>query len=146
MDWTSGKFVTLVALSIAVVALGTKVLAMRLKQQVERTFAGREPLTSLEFHRRYFDGQGIGAETSTAVREVLQLEIGMDMSRLSGDDNFAGNLAFLLEAYDMLDVEIIEGIERRFDIKISDEEAVCTRMVRDLVMLTHSKLKAKSNG
>jgi acyl carrier protein len=146
MDWVSGKIATLVGLSIAAIALGYAVRSMRLKRTVQRTFAERAPLTASEFHQRYFARQGIEAETSAAVREVLQLKIGMDMSRLSGDDDFAGNLAFLLDAYDMLDVDIIVAIERRFGIDVSDEEAARTRTVQDLVMLVHAKLEAKSDG
>ena len=137
---------TLVGLAVAAVALVSRVFTVRLKRKMDLAFTGREPLTPIEFHQRYFSAQGIPAEISTAVRDLLQLDVGMDMSCLSAEDDFTGNLAFLFRTYDMLDVDIVEGLERQFHIKIENGAAARIRTVRDLVMLVHSTLKAKPNG
>jgi acyl carrier protein len=146
MDETWAKIVALCALAIAAVTLCINVGTLRLRRKIERVFFGRQSLTPLQFHQQYFAEQEIAPDISTAVRDILQSEFCMDMSRLSAEDAFDGSLSFILNNDDLLDVAIIESIEKRFDIKIDDEAATQVRTVRDLVVLVHSTLKATSNG
>lgn len=146
MDEARVNIVALGALSIAAITLTIKVEVRRLREKMERVFSGRQPLTPLQFHQKYFLEQGIAPEISTAVRDILQSELCMDMSRLSAGDAFHGNLSFIFKADGLLDLAIIESTEKRFDIKIDDEAAMQIRTVNDLVVLVHSILKATSNG
>lgn len=111
----------------------------RVDQKIENTFGGRAALSDDDFYAAFFHNSGMSRVTVAGVREVLADELDMDVSRMIPDDDFSRNLRFLLDNDSMTDVALVEGLEKRFEISISDTEAERTRTVRDLMMLVHEK-------
>ena len=103
------------------------------KKKVEAAFAGREPLDDQTFYETYFKSRGVPAEVVIKVRHILEEEFGVDLSRLSAEDDFARNLSFIAD-YGSLDaVEVVVRLEEEFGIKISDAEAEDTTTVEGIV-------------
>ena len=64
------------------------------KKRVENVFVGRPPLDTRTFYERYFESRGVPFFVVAYVRNLLEEELGVDLSRLSVDDDFARNLSF----------------------------------------------------
>jgi acyl carrier protein len=62
-----------------------------------------------------------------------------DLSFLKDSDDFSRNLSFFWDFDSMTNVELVQEIEKRFGIHISDQEAEATRTVRQLVDLVQAK-------
>jgi len=56
------------------------------------------------------------------------------------DDDFSKNLRYLFEFDSMADVEIIESIESKFFIHISDIEAERIKTINDLVLFVNNRV------
>jgi acyl carrier protein len=110
------------------------------KKKMEEAFAGRQPLDERTFYERYFQSAGVPADVAIRVRRILEDELGVDLSRLTADDDFTRNLSFFWEYDSLTDVEVVMRIEEEFDIKISDEEAGKAHTVGNLVDLVWHKL------
>ena len=131
-------------------ALGIAVLALivgawlffekrRVNREFENTFRGRRSLSDDDFYAKFYQDSGISREIVTGVREVLAYELQVDVTRMIPDDDFSCNLRFLLDSDSMVDVELVEGMERRFGIAISDKEAEDTKTIHDIITLVHRK-------
>jgi acyl carrier protein len=138
-------------LLVAVVIIGMMVVAWfraRTKQnkrvrQIEQCFAGRAKLSPAEFYAEYFVRTNTSFEIVSGVLGVLGDSLLLDTARLQPRDDFTGNLRFLWDAADeWADVEIVEALEKKFGIKISDSEAATCRTVSDIISLVSSKLAA----
>ncbi|MFL6211474.1 MAG: acyl carrier protein [Pyrinomonadaceae bacterium] len=112
------------------------------RRKLDVAFAGREPLDGPTFYERFFRTQNIPVEIVMTVRRILEEEIGVDLSRLHADDDFTGNIRFLLESDGLIGVEIVMRLEAEFKIKIDDAEAESAHTVRDIVELVWRKLQA----
>jgi acyl carrier protein len=65
----------------------------------------------------------------------------LDAARLLPSDDFTGNLRFVWRGIDdWADVEIVEQLEKRFEISVSDSEAANCKTVSDLIYLVAGKL------
>lgn len=111
------------------------------KKKIESVFAGRPQRTAADFYTSFFTESGIPEEIVSGVREVLEEILGADLSRINDSDDFSKNLAFFWDFDSMADVEIVCDLEERFSIKITDEEAVATHTVRDIVELVWRKVQ-----
>lgn len=109
------------------------------RRKVELIFAGREPLSSDDYFVRYFSGTGIPVDVAVGVREVLEEQLGTDLSRLSAEDDFSSSLKEFFAQDSLVDVEIVYALEERFGIKITNEEAASMHSIRDIVATVHRK-------
>jgi len=135
------NFVLIILTIAAIMGLGAIHGIRRERALLERTFAGRASLSADQFHQQNFEHLGIPRYVSVGVREVLAREIGADLNRVAPSDSFTGNLAFLLEGDGLVDVSIIEGLEKYFSLSISDSEAESMHTVEDIVRLVAEKVK-----
>lgn len=138
------KTALLVILFVSIAALAGFAGSWRKRRLIENAFRGRTPLSLESFHESCFRTQGIPYEVVAGVRQVLEEQLGVDLSRLQGSDDFSTNLGFFWEFDSLANVEIVHSLEARFDIHISDDEAVAAHTVSDLVSLVHSKVAARA--
>ena len=110
------------------------------KKKIAAAFADREAVDERTFYERYFQNNGVPADVAIKVRRILEDELGVDLSRLTAEDDFTRNLSFFWEYDSLTDVEVVMRIEEEFGIKISDEEAGKTHTVKNLVDLVWYKL------
>lgn len=101
-------------------------------------------MSNKEFFATYYEKSGVSEDTVCGVRQVLEDEMQVDLSRVVPADDLAGNLAPLVDSYSMVDVAIVEGLERRFGIKISDQDAERTRTIGEIIELVHGKRAANN--
>ncbi len=130
------------ALAIATIALVVAWVLLerrRVGHEFEETFRGRASLSDDDFYGKFYEGSGVSREVIAGVREVLAHELQVDVSRMAPDDDFSRNLRFLLDSDSMMDVALVEGLEKRFGIVISDREAENTKTVNDIIVLVHGK-------
>ncbi len=112
----------------------------KLEKKMEEIFGGREPRTKQEFYQKYFQADGLPEYLVVKVIEILEFNLGVDLSRLEKSDDFSENLNFFWRMDSLADVEIILDIEREFSIEITKQEGANTRTVDDLVRLVWSKV------
>lgn len=80
-------------------------------------------------------------EIESKVKEVIALQFGMELDEIKVGTDFAADLSV-----DSLDsVEIIMGVEDRFDIMISDEEANNLMSVKSVIDYVEKKLADKGS-
>jgi acyl carrier protein len=127
------------AVLVLVIMLWLYLERRRVRHQVEATFKGRASLSDEEFFARYYSESGISKDTVNGVRQVLGDELQVDISRVIPADSFAGNLHFLLDSDSMADIAIVQALEKRFSITISDLEAERTRTVGEIISFIHGK-------
>ena len=131
-------------LGIAIIALAVVVWIFfekrRVDRQFENIFFGRSSLSDNDFYAAFYQDSGIPYELVAGVRKVLAEELHMDVSRLIPNDDFSRNLRFLLDNDSMIDVALVEGLEKHFNIAISDQEAENIKTVQDLIWFIHRKM------
>ncbi len=111
----------------------------RMKREIENIFRDRPSLSDNDFYAAFFQDSGISCEIVSGVREVLAEELNVDVTRMIPNDDFSCNLRFLLDNDSMIDVALIEGLEKRFKITILDKEAENTKTIHDIIALVHRK-------
>lgn len=111
----------------------------RINREFEFAMHGRDALSAENFYARFYGNSGIPFDTVAIVRQVLEDELQVDVSRFVPTDDFSRNLRFLLDSDSMMDVAIVEGLEKCFGISISDEEAIVTLTLDNIVNLVHKK-------
>ena len=117
---------------------------MRAKSRgIRSLFAGRERLDERQFHERYSQAQGIPFHVVSGVRRIMEKRLGADLSRLSPEDRFYEELRPFYDYDHMADVEIVIELEKEFDIKLSDEDTMYIRSVRELVETIWEKVRQK---
>jgi acyl carrier protein len=137
-----GLIATIIGVLLAVSVLSYFVVARARSRGLDAVFAGREQLDGPTFYERFFRAHNIPIQIVLTVRRILEDEVGAELSQLHADDDFTGNLRFLLEE-DCLDgVEVVMRLEEEFNIKIDDAEAERAHTVRDIVELVWRKLQA----
>lgn len=112
----------------------------RRSRKIEAVFADREQLSPKQFYERFFAANGVPFNVVQGVREILEEQLGADMSRLIDKDDFSKNLSFFWDFDSMANVEIVCALEERFSIKIENAEAERTHTVRDIVNLVCDKI------
>lgn len=114
------------------------------EKKIEEAFADRPQRTPEEFYRTYFMTLGIPEDVALGVREILEVQLDADLSRMTDADDFSKNLSFFWDFDSMADVEIVCALEERFEIKISDKEAANAVTVKDIVELVWNKVEEKT--
>ena len=113
--------------------------AQKLRTIADR-FGSREPLAPDEFFHRYFPEPKYRREIVVGVRETLERILDSDLAFLRDSDDFSQNLSFFWDFDSMANVELVQALEHRFNIKIEDNEAEQTHTVRQLIDLVHAKI------
>ena len=108
--------------------------------EIDKIFEGRSNLSPVEFHEKYYRDKGISKYITLGILKLLEENLETDLSRLRPDDDFSKNLRYLLEFDSMADVEIIESIESKFSIIISDTEAENIKTINDLVLFVSNRV------
>lgn len=80
------------ALAIALLYGFVRWQKARPADKIEAVFSGRQALSQQVFFERYFQDSGVSANIVMGVRQVLQEQLGVDLSCLSRQDDFAQNL------------------------------------------------------
>ncbi len=114
------------------------------EKKIEEAFAERPQRTPEEFYQTYFMTLGVPEDVVLGVREILEVQLDADLSRMIDADDFSKNLCFFWDFDSMADVEIVCALEARFEIKISDKEAENAVTVRDIVELVWNKVEEKT--
>jgi acyl carrier protein len=144
-EWVNAVILSAILLGIVIVFLlayrCVRADAVRQAKKMDAAFADRIPLTTEQFYRQFFKDSDASFATVSGVLETLkELFSEVDLSRLSADDDFSGNIAFLWDYDSLADVELICALEQRFGIKITDDEAKAVRTVSDLMLLVAAKV------
>ena len=113
-------------------------------QKLEQVFAGREPLDDSQLWSGYFQQYGVAPDTVAKVRRILTEILQADLSRIRDADDFSKELAFFWSFDSLADVEIVQALEKGFDIIISDAEAEAMKTLRDIVLGVHAKITTPS--
>jgi acyl carrier protein len=114
------------------------------KGEIDVAFAGREPLDEQAFYERYFQSPGIPADVVLKIPRILERDLDASMSRLLPEDDFTGNLKFFFEYDELNSIQIVEDIEREFDISVSDDEASRMHTVNDIVFAVWNKIRQRA--
>ncbi|HEX7860873.1 MAG TPA: acyl carrier protein [Verrucomicrobiae bacterium] len=116
------------------------------EERLERFFSGREPLDDSQLWESYFKNVGVALDTVAKVRRILSDVLEVDLLRIRDKDDFSKELAFFWDLDSMADVEVVQQIEKGFDIAITDSEAEAMKTLRDIVLLVHTKITGSSTG
>ncbi len=108
--------------------------------EINKIFEGRNKFTPDEFYEKYYSDKGIPKYIIIDILKLLEAELETDLSRIMPDDDFSKNLRYLFEFDSMADVEIIESIENKFSLNISDTEAESIRTINDLVFFVNNRV------
>jgi len=139
-----GGFLLFVALIIAIGIPMAIYAARAKKKRIEETFRGRQPLDERTFYETYFESRGVPFFVVAKVRQILESELGADLSRLSAADDFSRNLSFFWDYESGAAVEIVVRLEDEFGIKITDAEAQQTTTIDDIVNLVWFKVRERA--
>jgi acyl carrier protein len=132
---------------VAFVLSGAAVIKYRDWQRtkkIESAFAHRRQRSTTEFYEEFFREQGVPEEIVSGVKCILEEQLSADLSRIIDSDDFSKNLNFFWDYDSMADVEIICELEKRFSIKITNEEAVNVHTVKDIVDLVWRKVQTRA--
>jgi hypothetical protein len=65
------------------------------RKKIETAFAGREKRNTETFYEKHFQAKGVSKDVVYKIKEILEEELGADLSRLEASDDFTENLKFL---------------------------------------------------
>jgi acyl carrier protein len=108
--------------------------------EINKIFDGREVLLPDEFYEKYYSDKGVSKYVVLDILALLETELEIDLSRLIPEDDFSKNLRYLFEFDSMADVAVVESIESKFSIKISDNEAENIKTINDLVLFVSNRV------
>ncbi len=108
--------------------------------EIDKIFEGRKSLLPLEFYETYYSDKSVSENVVIDIINILETELETDLSRLIPSDDLSENLRYLFEFDSMADVAVVESVERKFSIKISDVEAENIKTINDLVLFVNSKV------
>lgn len=111
------------------------------KKKIEAVFDGRQELDEYGFYEKYFQSRGVPFFVVEKVRKILEDVLEADLSRLSAEDDFSKELNFFWQADSLADVELIEQLQEKFEIKFLDSEVANLRTVNDVVNLTWQRVR-----
>lgn len=116
----------------------------RLRERtIEKMFARREPLTEEQFYERYFAAGDIPRFVVLGVKRILERELDVDFSRLQPEDDFSANLNYFWQEDEWADVDVLEGCEKEFGIKLTQADASQMGTFRSFVEVVWKKVQQK---
>ncbi len=110
------------------------------QQELEQVFAGREPLDDSQLWERYFRQNGVAPETVAKIRQLCSEILEADLSRIRDTDDFSKELVFFWDFDSFAAVELVQALEDRFGISITDTEGREMKTMRDIVLTVHDKI------
>jgi hypothetical protein len=116
---------------------------VRQEVEGERVFGGRVPLDEGEFYHRYFAADGVPMFVVLGTKRIFEKELGLDLSRLHPEDDFATALSFFWED-DLADAEIVRDCEEEFRITLTQAEVERMTNFRNFVNVIWEKVRQKS--
>lgn len=134
------KFFFLTAVIVLLVILFSAFDSRRYRRRIDKVFEGRESLTPEGFYEAFYKDKLIPECIVLGVIKILEDNLDADLSRLHVEDDFSKNLSFILEFDSLANVEIVMALEKRFSIKIENNEAERANTVGDIIELVASKL------
>jgi acyl carrier protein len=134
------EYAVVVVIVLIAISLLIKKEDKRREVEIDKIFEGRTKLTPDKFYEEYYNDKGIPKYIILDILKLLEDELEADLSRLIPDDDFSKNLRYLFEFDSMADVEIIESIESKFSITISDTEAENIKTINDLVLFVKNRV------
>lgn len=114
---------------------------LRLKRDLKRMLAGRQPVTATGFGPRYYADPG-KAEVGSFIVSKFEELAGYGLTGVNPQDRIVNDL-HLDELDSLSTVEIITEVEAKFGVKITDTEAVATKTLNDFVELVSSKRRVE---
>ena len=141
---TTISIIIVIALFITLLPWIVRRERQKRKEQTNIVFQDREAIDSQSFYEEYYKDKGIDIQIITGIKGALEKALDADMSRIQPGDAFNKNLKYYFDSDSMADVELIVGIEKTFQFKISDVEAQRTQTIDDLVNLVNDKVKLKT--
>jgi acyl carrier protein len=140
------KLLAIIAIVFFALMLLAKPLEDREKQKKDKLiteqFGDRQWLGPEGFYEAFFSSQGCSRDIVLGIREIMEKVLDADLSFLKDSDDFSKNLRFFWDFDSMANVELVQQIEQRFGIRISDQEAEATCTVRQLVDLVQAKVSS----
>ena len=140
------KLLAIIAIVFFGLMLLAKPLGDREKQKKDKLiaeqFGDREDMSPEGFYEAYFSSQGYSRDVVLGIREIMGKVLDADLSFLKDSDDFSKNLRFFWDFDSMANVELVQQIEQRFGIRISDQEAEATCTVRQLVDPVQAKVSS----
>ena len=110
------------------------------QEKLDSVLAGREPLDDHQLWERYFRQCDVAPATVATIRQIFSEILGVDFSRIRDTDAFSKELAFFWDFDSLADVELVEALEKRFGIVITDAEAEAMKTLRNIVLTVHEKI------
>ena len=124
-----------------VVVVGLYVIyEWRLRRDLKRTLKAREPVAASDFGATHYSDDTT-ALVATFVLGKLEELTGHDLTGALPQDRIVADL-HLDEIDSLATVEILNEIEARFGVSISDQEAAATRTLDDVVRVVTAKVQA----
>lgn len=108
--------------------------------EVDRIFAGREPLDDVQLWERCFRPRGVAFDTVVRIRRILCDILEVDLFLIRARDELVEKLSFLWDLDSLADLKIVHALAEEFRITISDAEAEAMKSLLDMVLLVHAKI------
>ena len=144
------KLLAIIAIVFFALILLAKPLGDREKKKKDKLiaeqFGDREHLSPEDFYEVYFSSQGYSRDVVLGIREIMEKVLDADLSFLKESDDFSKNLSFFWDFDSMANVELVQEIEQRFGIRITDQEAEATRTVEQLIDLVQLKVSSANHN
>jgi acyl carrier protein len=112
----------------------------KFKSKVEEVFGVRESLSKDDFYEIYYKPKKIKKSIVIEILNILENILPIEIGKLNPNDSFVGNLKFLWKNMDdYADIDIVEKIESKFRIIITDEEAMNLKTLEDIILFVADK-------
>jgi acyl carrier protein len=129
------------AAALAVVIMLYVAYHLRLKRDLKRMLAGRQPVPANGFGPMYYTDPG-KAEVGTFIVSKLEELSGYELTGVIPQDRIITDL-HLDELDSLAAAEIVTEVEARFGVKITNTEAAATKTLDDFVELVSSKRRVQ---
>jgi hypothetical protein len=139
MNWLAWLILIVIFLTIL-----SKSGARERERQIEKMFGGRVLLDDGEFYERNFAVEGIPMFIVLGVKRIFEKELNVDLSRLLPDDEIASRLKYFWEEDEWADVDILQGCEKEFGIKLTQADVKRMTTFRKFVRVVWEKVQQKS--
>ncbi|KZN68188.1 hypothetical protein N473_07125 [Pseudoalteromonas luteoviolacea CPMOR-1] len=134
------EYAVVIIILLIVAFMWARVDDKKREAQIDKIFEGRDSLEPEEFYEKYYGSTDISKAIVVDILVILETVLEIELSRLLPSDDFSQNLRYLFEFDSMADVDLVESLERKFLIKISDIEAENIKTIEDLVMFVSNKV------